>query len=355
MRKAILSVALGLVLLSTGCGSDRKLIYAFRGQVLDVPYNVQIVGTQRLNREFYQDISQGIQSLLASIFSKVSTELPDSELTLLNLHQRTDAFRVSPEVLEMLDRSLNVAKETGGAFDVTVAPVIATWGFGKDGRVGKIPDRNEIQDLVKRIGWEKLEIDESDSVVRKRVADVTLTLRDVVDGYAVDELSQMLTEIGWADHMVEVGSHVRTRGTNRRGQPWKISIQREQQHDGSMSGLLDVSNFAIAVSGNDEWFIAEDGKYYSQHIDPRTGWPIDHDLLSATVVTDSGIHAGLYSKALVVMGKEDGLKFAEEHKLAALLLVETEDGQIAEIATSQFREMTETPLLASRQVPAETP
>lgn len=321
-----------LILAGAGCSNEKRFQYAVRGRLLGAPYHATVVGEREIDRHGHRELSQRLQTRLAEILLKADLDASYSELARLNRAPAGVTVPVSDEILELLTLAQAVADQTQGAFDVTIAPIEAAWGV-REGSELKPPADRQLREAAARCGIRKIEISTSDSTVVKAAAAVVVDLSAVLHGYAADQLSEVLSEQGWPDHVVQVGEEVQARGSDRLDRPWKISIQRGV--DAPEPRVVLISNRAVAVAGNSDWLRGPDGKLYSRHIDPRTARPLENNLLSAAVVHERGPEADAYARALLVLGEEEGLRFAEERNLAALLLVES-DGVIREITSQAF-------------------
>jgi len=338
LRTPLLSILALAALAASGCGGAKRVTYGFQGEILDTRFNVTLAGSTKLDREGYREVSQRIQTRLAEVFTETSRELTFSDLTRINEAPAGEPIEISAEMVEILTEAQRIAEETRGAFDVTRAALVEAWGVSRDGAEGKVPTEAELREAARRIGWTKLELDQDEKTVTKLEEGLKIDLEGMEDGYAADCVSAALLGMGWNDHAVQVGEEVLTRGVDRLGRPWKISIQRAP----GSGGTIPISGRAIAVSGNDEWFRVSDGEYYPKRMDPRSGRPIEHNVLSASVVSEAGAKAGAYSEALAVMEPEEGIDFAERHDLAALILVQNDDQQLEERMTSSFARLSPT-------------
>ncbi len=266
----------------------------------------------------------------------MSTYVEESELSRLNRHKGRVPFRVSSELLEVLMAAREAGAATRGAYDITVGPLVDAWGFGPPGKPQTVPEEARLQTLAEYTGWEEIEIDETESTIQKSSGAVRCDLSGIAKGYAVDQTSEALAAEGFDNVMVEVGGEVRTGGTNRFGQPWKIAIERPGEAAGSFHRVLALSDLAMATSGDYRNYYEELGVRYSHIIDPRTAQPIRHRLASVSVVGPFCMEADAFATGLLVLGEEEGFQVALENDLAVLFLSREADGSFAERTTPQF-------------------
>ncbi len=217
---------------------------------------------------------------------------------------------------------------TGGAFDITVAPVVNAWGFGFTER--SRVDSALIDSLLQFVGMNKVSLREN-KLVREREG-MMLDMNAIAQGYAVDVLAGFFDAENIENYLVEIGGEVRCSGKNRFGLDWRIGIDKPidglQLPGVQMQAIVQISGRSLATSGNYRRFYEEDGIKYSHTIDPSTGYPVQHDLLSATVVAGDCMRADAYATAFMVMGYEKARRFLEEHTyLDAYLIFSDEMGE----------------------------
>ena len=306
--------------------ADQSRIYQFAGATMATRYSVKVFDPP----EFDEDIRLEVDALLRRVNSQMSTYLKSSEISRFNDSESTDWFEVSPETATVVDFAQQVAGKTGGAFDVTVGPLVNAWSFGPDPRTRKIPDPAKLEQLKQTVGFEKLSVRIDPPALRKSHPGVQVDLSAIAKGFAVDQVVSLLHDAGAQNVFVEIGGEVRTSG-NKSGQWWKVGIQlpdAEQEtvmiaHALSTGGGDDHS---MATSGDYRNYFEVDGVRYSHTIDPRTSKPIDHALASVSVVTGSCMEADAWATAINVLGPDAGLALAQRENLDVLLSVRNDGG-----------------------------
>jgi thiamine biosynthesis lipoprotein len=296
-----------------------------------------------------EEVQRTIEERLAEVDEKMSTYRPSSELSRFNSSRATEPFPVSAETLEVFAEAQRVSAATGGAFDITVGPLVNLWGFGPAAKPATIPPDEEIERLKPQIGWGKIEVDTARSTIRKWEPEMYCDLSAIAKGYAVDRVAEGLSALGFADYMVEVGGEVRTRGRNAAREPWRIAIERPDTTRRAFQEIVPLSDLAMATSGDYRNFYEQDGVRFSHTIDPRTGRPIQHRLASVSVVDPLCMRADGYATALMVLGENEGFELAKDQGLAALFLVRTGD-QFDEKATPAFKTLFPDVRLGGEQV-----
>jgi thiamine biosynthesis lipoprotein len=237
-------------------------------------------------------------------------------------------------VNEMFEQVFNkaqyVSQETDGAFDITVAPLVNLWGFGF--KTGENPSKQKIDSLMQYIGYQTVSL--NNKKVRKVHPNTMLDAAAIAKGYACDVIAQLFRDKGIKNFMVEIGGEVITCGNSPKRIPWKIGVtkpvddslntQQEQQ------AVLNVTDMAMATSGNYRNFYYKGGKKYAHTIDPKTGYPVQHSLLSATVLAKDCATADAFATAFMVMGIEKAKKVLEKHsELMAYFIYSDAKGELA--------------------------
>ena len=333
--------ALFLPLLSSivaiGCSDDTVLSsYDLRGNTMGTTFNVTLVAPPA--QADLNQLKTGIQEKLEHIENIASTYRADSELSLFNANPSTEWVSVSPEFCDMIAAAQDVSETTGGAFDITVGPLVNLWGFGPTQSEQELPTDEEVAAAQLRVGNLKLQTDCEQSMLRKSIADVYVDLSGWAKGYAVDEVAALLDASQLANYLVEIGGELRVSGHNAELQKFAIAVEKPLKNNEMAYSIIRLSNVAVATSGDYRNFYEHDGQRYSHTIDPRTGRPVTHDLTGVTVVTSSTAYADAMATALLVLGPDDGHALAERLDLASYFLVRTEHG-IEELSTSQFAQL----------------
>ena len=330
-----LPATLSLLLIATSCQPPEQTAYTLQGPTMGTTFTVKLVA-RNLSEEQLDSLRRAVESELENVNSKMSTYLPASELSRFNEFRRTDPFPVSQDTLDVFLEAQRISAATRGAFDVTVGPLVRAWGFGPGERSREAPAAGDLKQLRARIGWDKIEMDEASSTIRKLQPKVECDLSAIAKGYAVDRVSEALRALTYTAHMVEVGGEVRTGGRNAAGQPWRIGIERPDDAGRTPYRALPLEGLSMATSGDYRNYYEKDGQRFSHTIDPRTGRPVSHRLASVSVVHRRCVAADGWATALMVLGETDGYQRAVEQGLAALFLVRNADGEFCEKATPAF-------------------
>jgi thiamine biosynthesis lipoprotein len=264
-------------------------------------------------------VEAGIALVLEQVEQSMSTYRDGSEISRFNRASVGDWVPVSPGFLGVLAAALQVGKASEGAYDVTVGPLVDLWGFGATGGPAQVPAPADIAALRDQVGQDQLDVDPAAGRVRKRAV-LRLDFSSIAKGYGVDVVAQWLAAQHITNYLVEVGGEMRLAGNSARGDRWRVAIEEPANFDGGVSGALALNDAAVATSGDYRNFFEADGRRYSHSIDPRTGYPVAHDLVSVTVVHDSAMLADAWATALTVLGAEAAMRVADAQGLAVYFI-----------------------------------
>jgi thiamine biosynthesis lipoprotein len=212
--------------------------------------------------------------------------------------------------------------------DVTMGPLIDLWGFGPDKRPTKIPSQSQLDEMKARIGVDKLVL--TDEGLAKTIDGLELSFSATAKGFGIDKVAGLLEAKGMVNYMVEIGGELRIAGTKAQSQPWRIAIEQPDAPAGQrqVHKVIEPGNNGMATSGDYRIFYEMDGETYTHLIDPGTGKPVKHDLVSVTVLHPSAMTADGLATALTVMGTERAKAYAEEHNLAVYLISKSKEGLV---------------------------
>ncbi len=304
------------------------------GPTMGTRYTVKVVAPGAVPEEGRDALEVVVEQALEQVDSAMSNWRDDSELARFNRHG-TEPFIASAPFVEVMSTALEVAEASGGAFDVTVGPLVDAWGFGPEAvTVG--PTDEQLASLLAASGAEHLSVDVRSGWIRKNLEAVRVDLSALAKGYAVDRVAAVLSEAGYSNFMVEIGGEVVARGNNPDDQPWQIGIEVPDPERRTVQTVVKLDGEALATSGDYRNFRLEDGRRISHLIDPRTGRPVDPSLASVSVVASTCMVADAWATALSVLGPDEGLKSAQEQGLAALFIFRREDGTLSEVSTESF-------------------
>lgn len=282
-------------------------------------------------------LKEEVERLLARMNKEISTYDPASLISRFNQGPANAPMAIPTAMARIVQQGIDAGHLTGGKLDVTVGPLVNLWGFGPDKRPVKRPDAQAINDARQRVGIDKLTLlPQGDHfLLGKSIPDLYLDLSTLGEGAASDEIAALLEGKGVNNYLIEVAGAVRSKGNNSKGKPWKVAIVEPSDQPGAFSDVVSPNGMALSTAGSYRNYYELDGKRYSHIIDPATGQPITHKLVSASVITPTALEADALDTALMVMGPEQAMAFARAHQLAVYLIVKSGDGFKAQY-TPQF-------------------
>lgn len=305
----------------------------FGGPAQGTTYSVVLGGARAPS--VVASLQKSVDSLLAVIDATMSTYDSTSEISRFNRYVATTPVAVSASLAEVLRVASNVSRASNGAFDVTIAPLVEAWGFGGAKETGRVPADSVLAALRRRVGWQKLKLEHD--LLSKSDAQLTIDLNAIAPGYTVDRISEMLVARNEPNHFVEVGGEVRARGQNASGGPFRVGVEDPVAGTRRVRLVVGLTDRAMATSGNYRDFQEIDGVRYTHILDPATGVPVRHRLLSVSVLHASAAYADAWATALFVVGPERAWELAIANGLEVLLLTAGVHGDVEERATDGFK------------------
>ena len=282
----------------------------------------------KITYQHADDLQNEIKEAMLEVDNSLSPYNPNSIITRINHNQDTTLNEHFTHVFELAQQ---ISAETEGAFDITVAPLVNAWGFGFKHSIDIQP--SVIDSLRQFIGYQKIKL--VDGKIVKEDPRLMLDCSAIAKGYGVDRVARLLDKKGVQHYMVDIGGEVVVKGKNSRMKTWRIGINKPVEDSLSINQelqtILEVSGVGMATSGNYRKFYYKDGKRYAHTIDPRLGTPIQHNILSATVLAKDCTTADAYATAFMVMGLEKAKAFCEQHPELNAYLICAGEGDSYEI------------------------
>ena len=264
----------------------------------------------KITYQHSDDLQNEIKAAMMEVDNSLSPYNPNSIITRINHNEDTV---LNEHFLHVFNLAQQISAETEGAFDITVAPLVNAWGFGFKHSIDIDP--NVIDSLRQFVGYQKIKLE--DGKIVKEDARTMLDCSAIAKGYGVDRVARLLDQKGVQHYMVDIGGEVVLKGKNPRMKTWRIGINKPVEDSLSVNQelqtILEVSDVGMATSGNYRKFYYKDGKRYAHTIDPRVGTPVQHNILSATVIAKDCTTADAYATAFMVMGLEEAKAFCEAH------------------------------------------
>ena len=276
-------------------------------------------------------LQQEVETLLARLNQEISTYDPASLISRFNQGTGQPPQVIPATMAKIVQQGMDAGRLTRGALDVTVGPLVNLWGFGPDKRPTQRPGAEQIAQARARVGIDKLSLTPQGDhfLLGKAIPGLYLDLSTLGEGAASDEIAGLLERRGVHNYLIEVAGAVRSKGRNAKGNPWRVAIVEPSDRPGAIEDVVTPNGMAVSTAGSYRNYYELDGKRYSHIIDPATGEPVTHRLVSASVITPTALEADALDTALMVMGPERAMAFAKEHRLAVYLIEKTDQGFVA--------------------------
>jgi FAD:protein FMN transferase len=335
-----LPAALLLAMLA-GCGSDRQgAEYVLNGSAMGTQFSVTIA--EPLSAEQQDRLQRDVDRTIADVENAMSTFILESDISRFNASRSTDWIEVMASVCEAVKVSLEVSELSGGAFDITVGPLVNLWGFGPDTVKLAPPPADAVAAARERVGYRRLHTDCSRPALRKDRPDVYIDLSAYAKGYAVDRVTDLLDADQRKNYLVEIGGELRMRGVNAERERWSIGVEKPTDAGRAVQLQLRLTDRALATSGDYRNYFVYEGKRYSHLIDAREGRPVAHNLASVTIIADETAYADAMATAILVLGPVEGMALAVRENVAAYFQVRTDDG-FTEESSPAFKAIAQHP------------
>ncbi len=310
-----------------GCAEPPPETLRLTGATMGTRYN--ITWLSGAGHPAPEDVHIGVEAVLEAVNASMSNWREDSEITAFNGAPAGEWFSVSRDFADVFEMSRAISEASGGAYDVTVAPLVDLWGFGAvvaGHELGdEVPAGDAIAEALESVGQQRLDFDRDIPALRKP-AGMSVDFSSIAKGYGVDRVATWLEQQGIDRYLVEIGGEIRVSGLNPRNEPWRIAVEKPQPGERSAQVAVTLHNAAVATSGDYRNFFEVDGVRYSHTIDPRSGAPVRHDLVSVTVIHESATMADAWATALTVLGTERAMETALNEELAVYFISRDGDG-----------------------------
>ncbi len=321
----------GALVLLSGCDSatspqtPKSAATVLDGKTMGTFWRVSVIDLDQAKAEA---LRQKVQAQLDADDRLLSTWKNDSALMRFNHSPETSPWPVSEAMADIVTMSLRIGAKTHGAMDITVGPLVNLWGFGPDKQPVKTPDPQQIADAKARSGLQHLTvINRADGqYLQKDIADLFVDLSTVGEGYAADHLARLMEQEGISRYLVSVVAEQVSQNMNAEGQPWGVALEKPPARENAVQAIVDINGHGISTSGSYRNYYELDGKRISHVIDPQTGRPIDHKLVSVTVIAPTALEADGWDTGLMVLGPEKAQEVVRAQGLAVYLIVKEGEG-----------------------------
>lgn len=292
-----------------------------RGNIFGTTYNIKYRAGKNLHNDIKRTLTDVDNALSMFNENSIIRAFNENRDTIAN-NMFTDVFNLAQEVSE----------KTEGAFDITVAPLVNAWGFGF--KKGELPNDAAVEEMLGYIGYRTVSL--VDGKLVKQNKRTMLDCSAIAKGYGCDAVARMFDQKGVENYMIEIGGEVVTKGKNDKGTDWNIAISKPTEDATEHQIVISISGKGMATSGNYRNYREKNGKRYAHTIDPRTGYPVDHSLLSVTVVAENCAMADAYATAFMTAGLEKAKEICKENDIEAYFIYD-DNGAYGTFATEGFK------------------
>jgi len=271
-------------------------------------------------------VSNEVQACLDRVVARMSTWDPTSEISRFNEAAAGTWLPLSPEMHQVLDCAITFARNSEGAFDPTVGRLVELWGFGSVGPVESPPSAELVAATLAHMGWRKVQVDPAGPRLLQP-GGINLDFSGIAKGFGVDEAARVLKQLGVDNFLLDIGGELHGAGVKANGEPWWVAVETPpgvDVADGQI--LIALHDLSVATSGSYRRNLTFGGRSYSHTMDPRTGWPVQSEVASVTVLHQQCMHADALCTLLMVLGIEAGFQFAAASGIAAYFLEMTSSG-----------------------------
>ncbi|MFW5433350.1 FAD:protein FMN transferase [Paenibacillus apiarius] len=334
LRSALLLLA-AFALIVSGCGNGGKDSSAAGAKtdagkagskssikqqsyfIFDTIVTVKIYDERAGDNQF-----KDIEAILNEIDASLNRTKDTSELAKIRSAAGKEAVQVSQETFDVVAKSIDYAKRTKGRFDPTVGPIVDLWNIGHEN--AKVPDPKVLQGKLQLVGYEDVTLNPDKREIKLNREGMELDMGSIGKGYAADRIADYLRESGFPSAIVDLGGNIYAVGEKPGGSDWTIGVQDPDTTRGNQIGKMKVKDKTIVTSGVYERYFVENGKHYHHILDPATGYPVENQLSSVTIVTSSSTDADALSTSTFALGLEEGMKFVESNPDVEAIFITTE-------------------------------
>lgn len=326
LRAALVSAAL----LLAGCDnastptSPTQTATVLEGKTMGTFWRVSVVD---IDKKRADELREKIQTQLDGDDQLLSTWKNDSALMRFNLSSSTAPWPVTEAMADIVTESLRIGQKTQGAMDVTIGPLVNLWGFGPEKQPVNTPTQEQIDAAKAKTGLQHLTVINTAGrqYLQKDLPELYVDLSTVGEGYAADHLARLMGQEGISRYLVSVGGALSSRGMNAEGRPWRVAIQKPTDKENAVQAIVDINGHGISTSGSYRNYYELDGQRISHVIDPQTGRPITHKLVSVTVIAPTALEADAWDTGLMVLGPEKAKEVVREQGLAVYMIMKEDD------------------------------
>jgi len=281
-RLYLLLLLLTICFLNCTNSSKNEGLAVISGNTMGTGYTIKINRSKTKPALETEKVKLDVEVILKNINEQMSIYDINSDISHFNNRKTIEWISLPSGTVGIIELALKISELTDGAFDITVGQLVNRWGFGPKTADFAIPDKKEIDSILKITGYKKISTRSKPPAVKKELPDIYCDLSAIAKGHAVDRIAQHLDSLGFTDYLVEIGGEIKTNGCKNRNIPWQIGIETPENDTSGIQKVVTLKNISMATSGDYYNYFELNGTRYSHTIDPRTGIPVKHRLASVT-------------------------------------------------------------------------
>ncbi|WP_299980441.1 FAD:protein FMN transferase [Desulfobacula sp.] len=322
-----------LIFHSTGIASNPGRLYTISGKTMGTFYTIKFISSRKQPLSLWKI---KVDTRLREVNKKLSMYDSKSELSLFNREEIGKSVNISSDFFAIMLTARKLYRMTDGSWDGTVKPLVDLWGFGTKKRANQIPEADKITMALSKTGFNHIDIKGPHSIRKK--ANITLDLGSIAKGYGVDAIATLFTSSGIHDILVEIGGELYASGKNKKGEYWSVGISRPDKlfANQDLYKVVRLNNQALATSGNYRNFFEINGKTFSHIIDPKTGFPVDNQIISASVISKDCTFADGLATALMVMDVQKAIKLVNSLERTECLIIQKKEQKLVSHMSEKF-------------------
>ena len=334
MNSNILKTIIGLFLFSILVTQvNAQDMRAVHGKTMGNKYKVTWT-EEKITPARMADIRAQIETRLEVVNQSMSTWREDSEISQINQTDKNTPITISDDLNRVVTEAISIAKLTDCTLDITVGPLVNLWGFGPDGKVIDPPSNKAIADAQKFIGIRHIQL--KNNQLTKSIDGLKIDLSAIAKGFGVDVVAEVMEINGIKNYLVDIGGELRVKGLNAEQQAWKVGIDKPFAYSTGQMEIITPGDSAVATSGDYRKYFENNGHHYSHLIDPRSGRPVSHTVVSATVIAKYSMTADALATAFMVLSVEESLAIANAHNIP-IMIIEDKFGELITHHSDNFK------------------
>lgn len=321
------------------CACEKPREYKLTGTAMGTVYNVRFALVKGVS---FEDVSLAVERELKLVDDSMSVFNKNSEISRFNalpaLSTQNQPFAVSAELFNLMLFAGDLHAITKGAWDCTIMPLVDLWGFGPAGRRTEPPEQPEIEAVLAQTGFDKINVNSNQTLVK--YTETAVDLASIAKGYGVDRISAALGNLGLTSFLVEIGGELYAKGQKPDKSKWRVGISKPSpgMANGEIYAVVELGDMAMATSGNYRNFFISQGKSFAHILDPRTGHPVENNIVSVTVIAPTCLNADGLATAITVMGVEKSMAMAENNpEIDVYIIEQMPDGSFKNHVSSGMR------------------